>query len=838
MSEDEKADPFADWIAACDDALARGFEPPPYPAGTPTEPNPRARRGLAGMRLLRQALGAGQPGASAPGLPAEGPPRRLGRFDLVRELGRGGFGIVYLAHDPTLERLVALKVPRPEFLMHAGLRQRFLHEARAAAGLDHPNLVPVYEVGEAGPVCYLAAAYCPGTSLAAWLRERADPVPPREAAALLATLAEAVHHAHRHGVVHRDLKPANVLLAFSGVVDESVRPQAAFVPKITDFGIAKVQGAGTTDTTTGVVLGTPSYMAPEQALGSSANVGPAADVYALGVILYEMLTGRPPFRGTTPVETLDLVRSQEPVPPRQLQPQLPLDLDTVCLKCLEKDASRRYGSAEALADDLRRFLEDRPIVARPVGRGERLWRWCRREAAVAGLLAAVLVVLAAGATVSGALAVRANAKAKEAEESAAIARQEAERADRKAEEAEKAESETLASYRASTDDVIEQLIGSKPDLGPQERAYLEKTLTRWQEFARRHGDDERSQAIRAEGHFRVGLLWQKLGKRDVALKEYEQATVLYKKLAKALPAVPDYQRGLATTHNNLGNLLRDLGKRDEARQEYERAREIQRKLLGASPGVPEYRLELARTHNNLGLLLKDLGELDEAREENEQSLELRKQLAKASPAVPEYQRELARSHTNLAILLADLGKREEARKEYETARDLLVVLADVCPGAPIYQLDQAKTRYNQNSLQPGESAVRAGQARRGAEGVRAGPRPPDEAGRLSRLAGVPAGPGPLPIQLGESAGLAGQARGGSRGVRAGPRPPVEAGRYLPHHPGGPAGTGARPQQPGESADRPGQAQRGAWGAREGPRPAEEARRHLPGRPPIPDRTRW
>jgi serine/threonine-protein kinase len=283
-------------------------------------------------------------------LPAE-PPPAFGDFDLVQELGRGGMGVVYEARQRSLNRVVALKmVLRGEFASDAD-RARFRAEAEAAARLVHPNIVQVYEVGEVEGQPYFAMQFVPGRTLARRLGE--GPLSPAEAAKLLAAVAHAVHHAHERGILHRDLKPANVLLAGDGT------------PKITDFGLAKLVDAGSL-TQTGAIIGTPSYMAPEQARADK-RLGPAADVYALGAILYECLTGRAPFQAATALDTLLLVQEQDPVPPRMLNPGVPRDLETICLKCLEKAPDRRYSSAEALAVDLEAFVGGEPITARPSG---------------------------------------------------------------------------------------------------------------------------------------------------------------------------------------------------------------------------------------------------------------------------------------------------------------------------------------------------------------------------------------------------------------------------------------------------------------------------------------
>jgi WD40 repeat protein len=331
--------------------------------------------------------------------------RSVPGYDVLEELGRGGMGVVYKARQEALDRVVALKMVLAAGGGDAEQRARFRAEALAVARLRHPNIVQVYEVGEHEGHPFIALEFVEGGSLARHLAS--GPLPPGEAAALAEAVARAMHHAHQAGVVHRDLKPANILLQVTS--DEwrvtskepdagsalATRHSSLATPKVADFGLARrLDEAGQTQT--GQVMGTPSYMAPEQASGRTREVGPATDVYALGAVLYECLVGRPPFQGADVFDTLDQVRSREPVPPRTLQPKVPRDLETVCLRCLHKEPDRRYKTAEALADDLRRFLEGRPVLARPVGRAERAVKWARRRPLAAALLL-VVVVAAAGA---------------------------------------------------------------------------------------------------------------------------------------------------------------------------------------------------------------------------------------------------------------------------------------------------------------------------------------------------------------------------------------------------------------------------------------------------------
>jgi formylglycine-generating enzyme required for sulfatase activity/tRNA A-37 threonylcarbamoyl transferase component Bud32 len=300
-------------------------------------------------------------------------------YEILGVLGRGGMGVVYKARHLTLKRIVALKMVLAGEHASPQQKARFRLEAEAVARLQHPNIVQIHEVGESGGHPYCALEFVEGGNLAGKMDGK--PLTARESARLAETLARAIQLAHSRNVVHRDLKPANVLLAIDGT------------PKITDFGLARQMDSDSGETQAGAVIGTPSYMAPEQASGRANEAGPQADIYALGAILYECLTGRPPFKEKTVVETLDQVRSQEPVPPSRLQPNLPLDLETICLKCLRKEPEKRYASAAELADDLARYQRGEPIQARPVGRIERAVKWVKRNPVVAALmLVAVLGV--------------------------------------------------------------------------------------------------------------------------------------------------------------------------------------------------------------------------------------------------------------------------------------------------------------------------------------------------------------------------------------------------------------------------------------------------------------
>ena len=408
-------------LIAQEEALARG-EPLPMLSELATTPELAARlRGVRECLILldqdcRQAA-CQTPRADATveievdALPL---PESIGRFRIIDELGRGAFGIVYLADDPRAHRLVALKVPRPEALFSQELRERFRREGLAAAQLDHPHLVTVYEVGETGPFSYLVSRYCTDGSLADFLHENRAPINPWTAARVVAQPGRRRGTLHARGMHHRDIKPSNILL--EARLEKSSDPKTArgyqetsekvaaledMIVRLGDFGLVKVLSDAVGDTQGPLtksqqILGTPQYMAPEQARGMGKHVGPAADQYALGVVLYELLVGRVPLKGDSDLETLQRVAMDDPVEVSALRPSVPRDLQTIVHKCLEKQPAKRYDKAGDLADDLHNFLEGRPIKGRRPSRSGRLLRWCRRNRALATSSAAAFLLLAGG----------------------------------------------------------------------------------------------------------------------------------------------------------------------------------------------------------------------------------------------------------------------------------------------------------------------------------------------------------------------------------------------------------------------------------------------------------
>jgi len=702
-------------LLACDKALAEGTPQQPAGAETPVEWQPRLQGDLACIQVLRQVLPRRPPGetpvpptgetpmpptgeALIP--PGELPFQQLGRFQIRRLLGQGAFGLVFLASDPHLGRAVALKVPRPEALLTGELRERFVREARAAAGLDHPNLVPVYEAGAVGPLCYIASAYCPGITLAEWLKERSELAPERQAAALVATLADAVGHAHARGVIHRDLKPSNVLLqgrgrdaaeAKSTVRDPSGTPAAAtaeddFVPRITDFGLAKLTAdapaapgdAGGAETRSGAVLGTPNYMAPEQAQGKNKEVGPAADIYALGAILYELLTGQPPLRGESLLDTLEQVRSRDPLPPRRLRPKLARDLDTICLKCLQKEPHKRYASASALSDDLRRYLAGESIQARPIGTWERSIKWARRHPALTALLAVCVLSPSTLATVVLAYDSQLRQSNKDLQD--AINAKEEQRQEA---------NENLRSASLAIEDFATKLGQDKRllahNLEDLRKDYLQSAMNMWRQLLKQRPDDPGRQEEYARTLQRFGRLINEMGAKKEAIESFQRAVEIRKELVYEYPGIPQYQDDLASALNNLADIYNDLRQYELAEAVFREARDVRQQLALEYPTEPVYQAKLADNHNNLALLYEETGRSDLAESAHLKARDGWVKLIRDYPKVEEYQSGLVDSHFNLGILYEDTSRLELAEESYGKSRDLARDLVVDQPVIPAYQ---------------------------------------------------------------------------------------------------------------------------------------------------------
>jgi tetratricopeptide (TPR) repeat protein/tRNA A-37 threonylcarbamoyl transferase component Bud32 len=604
-------------------------------------------------------------------------------YEILGELGRGGMGVVYKARQTQLGRLVALKMIRDAAHAGASERARFRTEAEAVARLQHPNIVQIYEVGEHGGCPFFSLEYLEGGSLSRQLA-RQGPLAARPAAELVERLARALHEAHLRGIIHRDLKPANVLLALDGT------------PKIADFGLAKKLDDASAQTQTGDVVGTPSYMPPEQAGGRAREVSPLADVYALGAILYEVLTSRPPFRAESGVQTVLQVLHDEPLPPSRLQPTVPRDLETIVLKCLEKDPAKRYPSAAELADDLHRFLANEPIRARPVGTVERLVKWARRRPTLAALVGVSTVALVTLVSLGAWSNVRLRERAEEAQ-------RERERAER-----------TSRLARQAVDDmyvqVAERWLSSEPHQDPLQREFLEKALHVYEELAREDSTDPAVQRQRALAYVRVGQIYAALGRRREAEPAFWQAIRIQEELCHQWPDVPDYRQDLANSWNWLGEFLRTGGEKlQEAGQAYHMASLKQEMLVKEFPANPAYQRDLARTFYNLGIVRMDQGEPEALGFFNLAITRLDDLIAR-HPDERDHQQDLARSHLNRGILYRNQGRTDDATADYGQAIALFKRLTEEEPRQPAYRYELAVSCNNRGMLFFGTGHLREAEA--------------------------------------------------------------------------------------------------------------------------------
>ena len=592
---------------------------------------------------------------------------QLGPYAILRLLGQGGMGVVFAAQQSRPRRLVALKMilagPR-------GGRQRldrFRAEAEIIAGLQHPHIVPIYEVGDHDDRPYFTMELLDGGSLAQKLA--AAPLAHGAAARLVEIIARAIHFAHERGVIHRDLKPANVLLTAAGV------------PKIADFGLAKQFAADSGEATeSGAVLGTPAYMAPEQFGGQT--IGPAVDVYALGAILYECLTGRPPFRAATPLETLDQARRCDPVPPGRLQPGLPRDLQTICLKCLDKEPARRYASARDLADDLDRFLRLEPIRARPVGWPERLVKWARRQPALAAL------VIVSGLSLIGFLA--------------GLLIHESQLRSREA-EAQRQRELATNNYRAARDTLARMLgrlegkrLADVPRLKELRQDLLEDTLAFYQEILK--GADDPDPAVRqdvAEALVQTGAIQQLMGRKEAAAENFRQAAAMLEGLPENLRQRPEMQSRLAECWDYLGVLSGQLG---EYEKFYRKALDIRERLAAAEPDNPVWQNQLAKAEHHMGDVFLLTERLTEAELHYSRAVEIRTRLIREHPENRGFQSYLAEDHVNLGLLYSNMKRPADAEASYKTAEDLLGPLVRDHPEEVDYALSLSGAFNNWGNL--------------------------------------------------------------------------------------------------------------------------------------------
>jgi serine/threonine protein kinase/Flp pilus assembly protein TadD len=644
---------------------------------------------------------------------------QLGDFRLLREIGRGGMGVVYEAEQISLGRRVALKVLPFAATVDAKQLQRFKNEAQAAAHLQHPHIVPVHYVGCERGVHFYAMQYVDGQTLAqliaglrAEMTEQAKdnaelpatidrpaseeagslgaqhsalgtpPTAPaistedstrppaffRTAAQLGLQAALALEHAHQLGIIHRDIKPANLLVAA-----EPGESTPAVHLWITDFGLAHVQGE-TKLTMTGDLLGTLRYMSPEQALAKRVIIDHRTDIYSLGATLYELLTLQPAFAGEDRQELLRQIAFEEPKPPRRWDKAIPADLETIVLKALEKNPSDRYATAQELAEDLRCYLEEKPIRARPATVVQKARKWARRNRGVVwslGLSAALLLAVVVAALAVGIVVVS-----------------------RKQRDTQLAWQLTRQALDEMSSQVIEDWLSRRGDLEPEQRAFLERALAYYEVFAAESGHSEEVRKSAADAHLRVGKIRDKLGQHGEADAAYRRAQELYASLGADFPTVPEYRLELARSHNKLGLLLKDTGRPKEAEAAYRDALALQKQLTANFPTVPQYGQELARSHNSLGILLATTGRANEAEAAFRDALATCQRLVADFATVPEYGQDLAATHNNLGVLLKDAGRPREAEAAYRNALAIKQRLAIDFPTVPQYRLELARSHNN------------------------------------------------------------------------------------------------------------------------------------------------
>ena len=611
--------------------------------------------------------------------PIIGSGQTFGDYELISPLGQGGLGGVYKARQKAANRLVALKIIRPDRMSsmtevsQKRMLDRFRAEAHAAARLQHDNLVTVYDVGEIQGCPYFSMQYVEGGSLSDQITDRS--LDSREAATFIEPVCRAVHAAHQQNILHRDIKPANIL-----VENGTLRP------RIADFGLAKLQDEDQELTRSGEAMGTPSYMPPEQ-FGDAASATVRSDVYSLGATLYHLLSGRPPFKAATSMETMRQVLNVEPVALRELNPEVDLDLETICMKCLEKEPERRFQTAAEVAEELKRYLNGEPILSRPLSRPERFWRWCRRNPVVSSLSG-----LAAGSMVIAVV-------------SFAVAYFETDAARQKVEaslgETAKAQQLSEASFQdalAAVNDffthVSEDRLLNEPGTEQLRHELLELARDYYQRFLSRRSDDPTVRDEVALSPFRVGLIVEELDSPQAAVESYQKARDLQIALLADLPdtstaAARATKRALSRTLNALARVAMNSDDLDGAERLFNETRKLRQELVDstADPGERfEFDRLLASVDMNLGLLARRRSELDLAATLYRTAQELRQKTLPVRPKDAELRRDLAKGWYNLANLGVDQNDAEAVSRNVDLAIAQLEELLNETP-------DDLRDRY-------------------------------------------------------------------------------------------------------------------------------------------------
>ncbi len=603
---------------------------------------------------------------------------QLGPHRIRRIIGRGGMGIVFEAFDARLHRTVALKVILDARNDDARHQSRFQAEATSLARLQHPNIVQIHEIGRQRGRSYLTMEFVDNGTLADHLAGR--PQAFKMAAELVQTIARAVQYAHEQGVVHRDLKPANVLLARG-------KDPGVLVPKVADFGLARcIDEPGMTRS--GEVLGTPSYMAPEHAASQGSNAGPAVDVYALGAIFYEALTGRPPFRGETALETLDQVRSAEPTPPHRLRPSMPRELEIICLKCLHKDPARRYPSAAELALDLGRYLEGRPIQARPAGAWERLTKAARRHPAYAVLVGFSVLMIAA--TASGIVFhnMRLRDQVERADENANQALQAKNRADDQYHQA-------WATLLRMLETLDEKDASAIPQVIELRRAQTEQALAFFEGIvARDDVPDPRHRLDLAEAFKEAARIQIALGRNASAEQNLRRAISILEQLQAEIGDSAETIGALSACCNYLGVLLTaEPDRLREAESYAQKSVALQERLLHDSPTDARLKYNLAQAYDNLGSIYHKLPG-GSVRDCYEHSLNLLREVHQEQADQVDFAVSLAGTCSNLGPIYALANQKDRAAAIYQEGLSILEPLATRFPKHAWYATSLAALRIN------------------------------------------------------------------------------------------------------------------------------------------------